>query len=484
MKRRNRYGWEMPASRRDRSRRRALVPAERDCSIAIATISSRRSSADLRTRVVGSVCRRLEATHSRCKDRAIRRAESWCSCMATRKEFMARSRRGCGRRRAAPQEALAAKRRRREPRPANMLRGGRFSQGVLRAIPRPTHHAAHHRRRRRRARPRAARGGARPRLPARRRAERHPHHAGDPALRQGPRHRPAAAPPLLVPLRDPRPAQPRRALPDRAAPDSRATVRFASSRAPTSRTAGTTPTSGSPARTWTSGLPRRLLYGELLRAGGRRPRGPRRPHRQAAALLPLDRARGRDPAEYRREYALYRWTPRCELHAALPMVSIWDDHEVQNNYANDAPDGGLPLRAGSPARGATPPTRPWSESTPVSRAGARGSTARRRTADARPDDARRGPVPGPPALRRRDRAPVPQPGTAALDARPPSWRSSSKGAWRLQARVEGRGRAVADDAQPRPRRRAPALRLLARLPRSASTCCSTSSRRRSRTWCS
>ena len=28
------------------------------------------------------------------------------------------------------------------------------------------------------------------------------------------------------------------------------------------------------------------------------------------------------------------------------MVATWDDHEVQNNYANDAQDGGLTLRAG------------------------------------------------------------------------------------------------------------------------------------------
>ena len=28
------------------------------------------------------------------------------------------------------------------------------------------------------------------------------------------------------------------------------------------------------------------------------------------------------------------------------MVATWDDHEVQNNYANDAEDGGLTLRSG------------------------------------------------------------------------------------------------------------------------------------------
>jgi len=50
--------------------------------------------------------------------------------------------------------------------------------------------------------------------------------------------------------------------------------------------------------------------------------------------------------EYRAKYALYRSDPSLRrLHATLPMVATWDDHEVQNNYANDAEDGGLPLRS-------------------------------------------------------------------------------------------------------------------------------------------
>jgi alkaline phosphatase D len=50
--------------------------------------------------------------------------------------------------------------------------------------------------------------------------------------------------------------------------------------------------------------------------------------------------------EYRAKYALYRSDAALrKLHATFPIVATWDDHEVQNNYANGAPDGGLSLRA-------------------------------------------------------------------------------------------------------------------------------------------
>ena len=49
--------------------------------------------------------------------------------------------------------------------------------------------------------------------------------------------------------------------------------------------------------------------------------------------------------EYRAKYALYRTDASLRrLHAAFPMVAVWDDHEMLNNYANRAEDGGLPLR--------------------------------------------------------------------------------------------------------------------------------------------
>jgi alkaline phosphatase D len=50
--------------------------------------------------------------------------------------------------------------------------------------------------------------------------------------------------------------------------------------------------------------------------------------------------------EYRAKYELYRSDAALrKLHATHPVIAIWDDHEVQNNYANGAPDGGLTLRS-------------------------------------------------------------------------------------------------------------------------------------------
>lgn len=47
-------------------------------------------------------------------------------------------------------------------------------------------------------------------------------------------------------------------------------------------------------------------------------------------------------ADYRAKYALYRSDRALrELHATFPMVAVWDDHEVQDDYAGRAPGGGL-----------------------------------------------------------------------------------------------------------------------------------------------
>ena len=47
--------------------------------------------------------------------------------------------------------------------------------------------------------------------------------------------------------------------------------------------------------------------------------------------------------QYRAKYALYRTeAPLRKMHAQFPMISIWDDHEVLDNYAGGAgPTGGL-----------------------------------------------------------------------------------------------------------------------------------------------
>ena len=47
--------------------------------------------------------------------------------------------------------------------------------------------------------------------------------------------------------------------------------------------------------------------------------------------------------DYRAKYRLYRTDPALRrVHARFPTVMLWDDHEVQDNYAGGEPDGGLP----------------------------------------------------------------------------------------------------------------------------------------------
>jgi alkaline phosphatase D len=51
--------------------------------------------------------------------------------------------------------------------------------------------------------------------------------------------------------------------------------------------------------------------------------------------------------DYRAKYSLYRSDPALRaVHANVPMVVIWDDHEVQDNYAGADPTGGLPANQG------------------------------------------------------------------------------------------------------------------------------------------
>jgi alkaline phosphatase D len=47
--------------------------------------------------------------------------------------------------------------------------------------------------------------------------------------------------------------------------------------------------------------------------------------------------------DYRDKYSLYRSDASLrKMHAKFPMILVWDDHEVQNNYAGQPDDGGLP----------------------------------------------------------------------------------------------------------------------------------------------
>ncbi len=47
--------------------------------------------------------------------------------------------------------------------------------------------------------------------------------------------------------------------------------------------------------------------------------------------------------EYRARYALYKSDPDLQkAHLACPWIFTWDDHEVDNDYANDRPEDGMP----------------------------------------------------------------------------------------------------------------------------------------------
>ncbi|HWM39752.1 MAG TPA: alkaline phosphatase D family protein, partial [Streptomyces sp.] len=47
--------------------------------------------------------------------------------------------------------------------------------------------------------------------------------------------------------------------------------------------------------------------------------------------------------DYRLRYALYHSDPDLQAaHAAHPWIVMWDDHEVENNYADEVPDGSPP----------------------------------------------------------------------------------------------------------------------------------------------
>ena len=84
--------------------------------------------------------------------------------------------------------------------------------------------------------------------------------------------------------------------------------------------------------------------------------------------------------EYRAKYALYRSDASLrKLHATFPVVATWDDHEVQNNYANGARDGGLTLGSDFSRARRDASYRHSSSRCPYSRAAPRGSTARSST---------------------------------------------------------------------------------------------------------
>lgn len=71
-----------------------------------------------------------------------------------------------------------------------------------------------------------------------------------------------------------------------------------------------------------------LFLGDYIYEDGT-PRGPD---------IRRDGIQANDLTSYRNKYALYRSDPELrELHRVHPTIFIWDDHEVENNYSDNAP---------------------------------------------------------------------------------------------------------------------------------------------------
>ena len=86
--------------------------------------------------------------------------------------------------------------------------------------------------------------------------------------------------------------------------------------------------------------------------------------------------------EYRAKYRMYRRDKNLQaMHAAHPFVAIWDDHEIEDNWAGASPGEATQPAAGCPfldrrqagfgPSSSTCPSRPW----PTSRTWATSSTA-------------------------------------------------------------------------------------------------------------
>ena len=72
--------------------------------------------------------------------------------------------------------------------------------------------------------------------------------------------------------------------------------------------------------------------------------------------------------DYRRKYALYRSDASLRaLHARFPMIATWDDHEVQDNYAGEAPGGGLDASKRYSNRRRRAGEKAWEEAMPFFR---------------------------------------------------------------------------------------------------------------------
>ncbi|MBD2168220.1 alkaline phosphatase [Calothrix membranacea FACHB-236] len=76
--------------------------------------------------------------------------------------------------------------------------------------------------------------------------------------------------------------------------------------------------------------------GDYIYEYGPQPGGPRQ--HNSAEIFSL--------ADYRNRHALYKTDPNLQAaHAAFPWIVTWDDHEVENNYANLIPEENQSLEA-------------------------------------------------------------------------------------------------------------------------------------------
>ena len=79
-------------------------------------------------------------------------------------------------------------------------------------------------------------------------------------------------------------------------------------------------------------------------------------------------------ADYRERHAQYKTDPDLQAaHAAFPWLVTFDDHEIDNNWADDIPEDGLPLDVFAAA--AAPPSSPTGSTCRCARP--RSPTARR-----------------------------------------------------------------------------------------------------------
>jgi alkaline phosphatase D len=265
--------------------------------------------------------------------------------MDTRRQFLTRSSAAAAAAVLAPQDALAAKRR--QKRPQDMLRGGRFSQGVLSGDPAPTAITLL-------TLVDAVGGSGRVRLevardPDFRRVVARRDILTTPAINHSVKARVTGLKPhkryyYRFETRDRHSPVGRfqTALP----PDSRETVRFGFFSC-ADFTHGYYNAYAALAREDVDFV---ISLGDYIYAetynevgDGRAVRNDRIGRPSPYYRSPLREASTLD--EYRAKYQLYRSDSSLrQLHQTFPVIATWDDHEVQNNYANDAEDGGLPLR--------------------------------------------------------------------------------------------------------------------------------------------